>query len=67
MLAVIILGLALIGFFLYLSTLFFQLYGMEKRLDDCLRNAEVYLLKQFGEITTEQIAQRQENRKNKSS
>lgn len=50
MFAVVLLGLAIFGFFLYLATLFFQLHAMQTKLENCLRNSEVFLLKQFGEV-----------------
>ncbi|MDC3250091.1 hypothetical protein OAU52_00520 [bacterium] len=49
--ALIILGGAIVVFFLYLLTLFFQIQGMENRLDDALKNVEICLLKEFGEVS----------------
>ena len=49
--ALIILGGAIVVFFLYLLTLFFQIQGMESRLDDALKNVEICLLKEFGEVS----------------
>lgn len=55
MIAVVLLGLALVVFFFLLANLFFQINSMEKRLDDALKNAEIYLLREFGEVTNDAI------------
>jgi hypothetical protein len=48
--ALLILGGAILVFFLYFLTLFFQIQGMENRLDSALKNVEICLLKEFGEV-----------------
>ncbi len=51
----ILMGFVLFGFAMYLGSLYFQLNAMHQRLDDSLKDMEVYLLKEFGEVSSDEI------------
>ena len=62
-----LLGATILGFGLYFLSLFFQLNRIDQKIDDALKDVEVFMLKEFGEISPDSILKNSENESSNES
>ncbi len=58
-----LLGATILGFGLYFLSLFFQIQRIEKDIDNTLKDVEVFLLKEFGELSPGSILESEKHMK----